>query len=140
MLLQNFDTFLPDYTTSHTRRLQTSINQQSRSRGANRSSADQEIPRILWHTQVHYRIHKSQPPVLILNQINPVHVPLSRLEIHFNIILPFKSRSSKWSLSFGFPHQSPVWTSFVSRTFYVTPNLILLEFVTRIIFGEQYRS
>ena len=30
---------------------------------ANRFSASQEIPHILWNPQVHYRIHKFAPPV-----------------------------------------------------------------------------
>ena len=56
---------------------------------ADRFSASQEIPHILWNSKVHYRIQKSQPPVLILSQLDPVHIPTSHfLKIYLIIILP----------------------------------------------------
>ena len=46
---------------------------------ADKFFASQEIPPILWNTQVYYRIHQNRPSDPILSQINPVHalIPFS---------------------------------------------------------------
>jgi len=73
---------------------------------ANWFAASQEIPRISRNPKVHYCTHKHLPPVSILGQANPVHIPTSHLlEIRPNIIHPSTPRSPQWSLSLRFPHQ-----------------------------------
>ena len=65
--------------------------EQGHSWEANWFAISQEIPRILWNPKVHYRTHKCTPPVPILGQPDPVHMPTSHLlEIHPNIIHPPK--------------------------------------------------
>jgi len=67
---------------------------QSPSWEANWFAASQEIPHISRNPKLHYRTHKCPPPVSILSQPNPVHIPTSHLlEIHPNIIHPSTPRS-----------------------------------------------
>ena len=81
--------FPPIYVAIIMYSLLTYSMEQSLSWEANRFSASQEIPRILWNPKIHYSIHKCPSPALILSQLDPVHNPTSYfLNIHFIIILP----------------------------------------------------
>ena len=62
------------------------------------------------------------------------------LKIHLNNILPSTPGSPKWSLSFRLPHQNPVHASSLPHTCYMPSHLILLDFITRTILGEEYGS
>ena len=62
-------TYLPTYLLTYSM-------VQSPSWEANWFAASQEIPRISRNPKVHNRTHKSPPPVSILGQPNPVHIPL----------------------------------------------------------------
>ena len=101
---------------------------QSPSWEANWFSASQEIPRISRKPKVHYRTHKRPPPLSILGQPNPVHIPTSHLlEIHPNIIHPSTPRSPQSSPSLRFPHQHPIHPPLLTHTRHIpSPSLMLL--------------
>ena len=90
---------------------------QSPSWEANWSAASQEIPRISRNPKVHYRTHKRPPPVSILAQPNPIHIPTSHLlKIHPNIIHTSTPRSPQWSPSLQFPQQDPIHPPLLTHT------------------------
>jgi len=114
---------------------------QSPSREANWFASSQEIPRISLNPNVHYRTHKRPPPLSILGQPNPFHIPTAHLlEIHPNIIHPSKPRSPQWSPSLRFPHQDSIHPLSSPIRATCTAHLIVLDFITRTILGEVYKS
>ena len=114
---------------------------QSPSWAADWFAASQEIHLISRNPKVHYRTHKLPPPISILGPPNPVHIPTSYfLEIHPNIIHPSTPRSPQWSLPLWFPHQGPIrpLSSPIRAT--CPAHLILLDFITHTVLGEEYKS
>jgi len=77
---------------------------------------------------------------LSLSWASPIQSTSHILEIHPTIIHPSTPRSSQWSPSLRFPHQDPIHP-LSSRIRATCPaHLILLDFITRTILGEEYRS
>ena len=103
---------------------------------ANRFPANEEISRILWNPKVHFCSHKCPPPVTILIQLDPVHIPTSWRSIlilssHLHLGLP----------SGLFPSVFPIkslYTPLLSTIRATCPtHLILLYLITRTILGEE---
>ena len=65
---------------------------------------------------------------------------LPYLKIHLNIILPSMSWSPQWSLSFSFPTKTLCTPLLFSILATCPAHLILLDFITRTILGEEYRT
>jgi len=110
----------------------------------------EKFPAFFWNPKFHYRIHKRSPLVSILNQTNQVPIsPSYFLNIHFSII-PSTPRfpsglfpSDLTKIRYA-PLLSPIRTMscpFHSpiRATCSTP-LILLDLITQILFGDDYRS
>ena len=90
---------------------------QSPSWEVNGFAGSQEIPPISRNPKVHYHTHKRPPPVSILGQNNPVHLPTSHLlEIHPNIIHPSTPWSPQLSPSLRFPQKDPIHPPLLTHT------------------------
>ena len=114
---------------------------QSPSWEANTSSIRQEILGILCKPMVHYRVHKSPPPVAILSQIKPVHASPSKswksiliLSSHLRLGLP------RCLFPSVFPTNTLYATLLSSIRSTCPAHPILLDLITQIIFCEQYSS
>jgi len=68
------------------------------------------------------------------------HLSFYFLKIHLNIILLSAPGSSKWSLSLRVPHHNPENTSPPPLLTACPSHHILLDFIKRNIFGEDYGS
>jgi len=78
---------------------------------------------------------------IIATDWNSLDIPTAHLlEIHPNIIHPSTPSSPQWSLSLWFYHQDPTHNLSSSIRATRPAHLILLDFITRTILGEQYKS
>jgi len=114
--------------------------EQSPSWEANRFSASQEIPRILWNPKVHYRVHKCHlsPSWASSIQSMPPHpTPWSSILIlfsHLRLGLP------NGLSSLGFPTKTLHMPLLSPIRAICLAHLILLYFITRTIVGEESLS
>jgi len=101
-------------------------------------SASQEIPHILWNSNVHDRIHNSPPPVPVLSHINPVNVSLPFLNIHFVLSSHLLLGLPSGLFHLDVPTKS-LYAPLLSTSRAICPtHLFLLDLFARIIFGQEY--
>jgi hypothetical protein len=95
---------------------------------ANQFSASQEIPRILWHPKVHYRIQKCPPPVPIPSQLDPVHTHTSSFLLPSQCFVKMGSKNSCCFLPFVrnlkphvLDHRHVLFSAPISFSIYLLP-------------------
>ena len=112
---------------------------QSPSWEANWFAASQEIPRISRNLKVHYRTHKRPPPVSILGQTNPVHIPYPHptswrsvliLSTHLRLDLP------SGLLPSGFPTKT-LYTSLSSPIRATCPAHLIYNIISYLLHGAE---
>jgi hypothetical protein len=114
--------------------------EQSPSWEANSHSPSQEIPHILWNLKVHYCVHKVLPLLPILSQTHPVHTfPHCFPKIHSDTASHLHLDLQSGLYPLGFP--TKILYAFLIALICATcpTHLILLEFITLIIFDAVYQ-
>ena len=82
-------------------------------------------------------------PIPFVSKIYPDYAsPSHCLKVYFNVVLPSKPRHSKCVLSLRSSQQNPVCTSHLPLMCYMlrSAHFILIDLITQIIFGEEYRT
>ena len=120
---------------------------------ANRFSASQEIPHILWNPKIHYRIHNSPPFAPNLSHFNRVHAshpiywrPILVLSSHLRRGLPSDARpsglSTKILYTCPFLHKgvNENKKSFTVPLWWYIPKAMVLLFISVLIIRQIHNS
>jgi hypothetical protein len=103
-----------------------------RAASADNSSASQAIPQMLRNPNVHYPTDSSRSLFTVLVQLSPIHnFPSCVLNIHINIIMPPKPRSSKLWGTFLFPYQNSVFILVLPIHLHKPTHLLLILLIAQ---------